>query len=937
MKKFVVVLLALAMVFGLASTAMAADTQAYYPDVADQKEAAQIAIYRLSALGVLEGYAEDGTFRPGANITRAEFAKVSDYLADKVGAISTFATMSSVFSDVKIGSWYNGYVISAYEYNLVNGYTDGTFGPQRNITLAEAVTMLLRVVGYTNELAGDWPYDYIAAAKDLGILDDIDFVSNRIATRAEVAILANAILELQKVQYDPNSISVIHTNVNSQIKDKYGFGNWDQNTHEDDYLGGIYTTVSNAKDFIPLGKDVLRSSFDSVLGVDFFYDAPEIYREGAAWGYEDFAKGELEMYLMDGVKGWTKEGVHLDVASKYYIYGGGLADLGGQTAEITYNIEDEEVLFVNLNGSVVKSYELKYDKNSIKADGTKYALADDNYIYEFDEDKLENLVLNDDSYGLVYLDKDGDWIGAKDYYVFADEEEYRFGIITDINANWIEFAETDEPLPNIALNEKYSAYLDDGFVFIKNGAIVAVKDLAVGDVVYQGMLSDGDVTYFLVYSPKESKVDKYRYGYYVKIADDREFTAHFGYYGETGVGGDLEHFTNVERLSDDAFKACDYAIAYAYDGLAYLAGEFETTATGVIVDAYNNSTSDSLVDSDTDVSNYKTLVMVEADGKEHEYKFDKNYSFVEMMEDMYNQDGDDVIDAGYEETSLGALVALTLDKDGEIAGVDLKVVYLGADNEIDVHVSGNYLTPTDAQGQVGPKLNLNDDAVIWDVCVDTLGNGRYDVDVNVVSAAKLLKHDFVTEQYDAYKLSSNQTAINGLYLASAISSYDVIDVALDNRQVSGNYTEIEALKNGVISVNDWELEDHDLPVLFDFKADADNNLKGHAKVIADKDGILESANITVHETEVGHGYLVGNDTAETVNTDKNLIRFADLGQNLAVTKDTIFYNLVKNKAMTIDDMYGFSTDLKDDHYYVYVYDDVDLELIAVVKVAHEMM
>ena len=64
MKKFLVVLLALAMVFGLGSVAFAADTQiADYADLAGVPAEQQAAIYRLTALGVLAGDGVGGDFR----------------------------------------------------------------------------------------------------------------------------------------------------------------------------------------------------------------------------------------------------------------------------------------------------------------------------------------------------------------------------------------------------------------------------------------------------------------------------------------------------------------------------------------------------------------------------------------------------------------------------------------------------------------------------------------------------------------------------------------------------------------------------------------------------------------------------------------------------------------------------------------------------------
>ena len=97
------------------------------------------AISTLSNLGVITGY-EDGTFRPNASISRAEFVTIAtrffDYAAEYEGA----------FSDVSYSSWYADFVQAAVDMGLVNGYENGTFRPNASITRAEAVAIVNRVL-----------------------------------------------------------------------------------------------------------------------------------------------------------------------------------------------------------------------------------------------------------------------------------------------------------------------------------------------------------------------------------------------------------------------------------------------------------------------------------------------------------------------------------------------------------------------------------------------------------------------------------------------------------------------------------------------------------------------------------------------------------------------------------------------------------------------
>jgi len=92
----------------------------------------------MTKAGIVDGY-PDGTFRPNAAITRAEFAAIAarfDNDGDKTAA---------KFSDIA-NHWAKDEISIAYNNGWINGYPDGTFGPQRNITRAETATMINRVL-----------------------------------------------------------------------------------------------------------------------------------------------------------------------------------------------------------------------------------------------------------------------------------------------------------------------------------------------------------------------------------------------------------------------------------------------------------------------------------------------------------------------------------------------------------------------------------------------------------------------------------------------------------------------------------------------------------------------------------------------------------------------------------------------------------------------
>lgn len=99
------------------------------------------AVSTLCHMGVLGGYS-DGTFRPNAPITRAEFAKIAVSFA-QINGFSEYG----YFTDVNSSDWYAPYVDAAKAVGLIEGYSDGSFKPENKITRAEACTIVNRALG----------------------------------------------------------------------------------------------------------------------------------------------------------------------------------------------------------------------------------------------------------------------------------------------------------------------------------------------------------------------------------------------------------------------------------------------------------------------------------------------------------------------------------------------------------------------------------------------------------------------------------------------------------------------------------------------------------------------------------------------------------------------------------------------------------------------
>lgn len=124
----------------------------------------------LNERGIISGY-DDGSFGLDQEITRAEFAAIAVRMLD-LEALAKSSSYTSHFKDVEAAKWYTGYINVAAGKGLLKGYEDNTFRPDKKITLAEAVTIVVRIVD-GDILVGNWPTNYLVRASEIGIYEDI--------------------------------------------------------------------------------------------------------------------------------------------------------------------------------------------------------------------------------------------------------------------------------------------------------------------------------------------------------------------------------------------------------------------------------------------------------------------------------------------------------------------------------------------------------------------------------------------------------------------------------------------------------------------------------------------------------------------------------------------------------------------------------------------
>lgn len=161
--------------------------------VAMAKDSNDAVISKVSSLGIMVG--TNKGFEETKTLTRAEATAIIVRMAGYEEKEIDKYVGETNFSDVKGNYWGAKYINVATSQNLVKGIGKGLFAPDREVTVAEFVTMAVRSLGaeaYVEPL-GQWPANYMSFAKDEDIVGS-RVNGNVIATRMDAAnIVANTL------------------------------------------------------------------------------------------------------------------------------------------------------------------------------------------------------------------------------------------------------------------------------------------------------------------------------------------------------------------------------------------------------------------------------------------------------------------------------------------------------------------------------------------------------------------------------------------------------------------------------------------------------------------------------------------------------------------------------------------------------------------------
>lgn len=207
----------LALTLSLSSFVALSASAASFADVADTANYSE-AVAALKALGAISGY-EDGTFLPDNKITRAE-AVTMIVAALNMADDAKNSGSTTQFADVNANAaWAAGYVNVGVAQGFISGMSDTEFAPASNVTYAQMLSILTRILGYGDFAVskGGYPNGYLTAASMAGILTGVSAAADTEVTRAQVAqLIWNAI---QAPKLDITTFSTSASNSEMQKMD----------------------------------------------------------------------------------------------------------------------------------------------------------------------------------------------------------------------------------------------------------------------------------------------------------------------------------------------------------------------------------------------------------------------------------------------------------------------------------------------------------------------------------------------------------------------------------------------------------------------------------------------------------------------------------------------------------------------------------------------
>lgn len=439
----------------------------------------------LSELEIMVGDG-DGNYRLDDNVSRAEFAKIAVASSKSKNTVATGMNVSP-FKDVTYQHWSAPYVRAAVTAGIVEGYVDATFKPDDTVSYEEALTMMLKVLGYTDEDFGySWPYGQIGLAQNLELTKNVEAQQGEAMTRRQVANLVYNALNTKMKDSQEKLISVFdceiiegvtiiatHNEDSSLGADKVftSSGTYEfEGEFNSDYVGRRGDiAVKNGDDFVsftPRDQTVEEYTVTGVIGSDIILDGDMYSINSNTTAYYKSNTTTYESVASEADKGDTVKVFKNSKGSvDYVMLVSGSVSTGNETFE-------KYVIYSQLGDGVIGYKDGVFEQINV-TDGT--------VCYKDDTKSTYSAVKGQMAMGdILYVKMDGNKVDYVSY-----EEGNMEGPIQVTNTEWIS---------NFDTNSSTS--------IMRNGNKVSAADIQTNDIIYYS----SDLNMILAYTDKVTGV-----------------------------------------------------------------------------------------------------------------------------------------------------------------------------------------------------------------------------------------------------------------------------------------------------------------------------------------------------------------------------------------------------------------------------------------------
>ena len=274
MKKILSLLLAAVMLTGSLPAALA---------VSDTSDSVIERVVKAAEIMVGDS---SGNLNLDSTVTRAEYAKMLVCASTSKDSVAG-ASNSSPFKDVPYTHWAAGYIKTAVQQGWLSGYLDGSYKPNKTVTLEEAVTGVLKLLGYsTTDLSGSYPYAQLAMYRSLGLNTRITAAQGSSMTRRSMMYLFYNLLNTKTTDGQVYAQTLGYTlNSNNEID----YLSMISDTMEGPFVveSGLSSIVSTA------GRTIYRNGYASTADAVQKYDV--VYYTGSTiWAYANAVTGTYQ-------------------------------------------------------------------------------------------------------------------------------------------------------------------------------------------------------------------------------------------------------------------------------------------------------------------------------------------------------------------------------------------------------------------------------------------------------------------------------------------------------------------------------------------------------------------------------------------------------------------------------------------------------------------